>query len=133
MNIKADTWTRYLSDISPFYIIWQEYKYISARRISYFYSSPPQPHQFTIIVRSIPVSSSCSISESVESFFKELYPTEYLSHVVVRRTRKIINLLVSTASCLTSLFVHWICLLPVNHIFILYLSHNIIIMKGNIL
>ncbi|XP_028785586.1 CSC1-like protein At1g69450 isoform X1 [Neltuma alba] len=75
------------------FMLYKEYKYISARRISYFYSSPPQPHQFTILVRSIPTSSSCSVSESVESFFKELYPATYLSHVVVRRTSKIQSLL----------------------------------------
>ncbi|XP_054825190.1 CSC1-like protein At1g69450 [Prosopis cineraria] len=75
------------------FMLYKEYKYISARRISYFYSSPPQPHQFTILVRSIPNSSSCSISDSVESFFKELYPSTYLSHVVVRHTSKIQSLL----------------------------------------
>ncbi|KAI9085425.1 hypothetical protein K1719_032586 [Acacia pycnantha] len=75
------------------FMLYKEYKYISARRISYFYSSPPQPHQFTIVVRSIPISSSCSISESVDSFFKDLYSTTYLSHVVVRRTSKIQSLL----------------------------------------
>nr|XP_004516572.1 CSC1-like protein At1g69450 [Cicer arietinum] len=70
-----------------------EYKYIASKRISYFYSSKPQPHQFTILVHSIPSSSSCSISDSVESFFRELYPSTYLSHVVIRRTNKIQTLL----------------------------------------
>lgn len=72
----------------------QEYKHISSRRISYFYSSEPQPHQFTILVHSIPTSNSCSISDSIDSFFKELYPSTYLSHVVIRRTSKIGSLLV---------------------------------------
>ncbi|KAK7309817.1 hypothetical protein RJT34_06865 [Clitoria ternatea] len=74
-------------------LLFYEYKYISSRRISYFYSSKPQPHHFTILVRSIPTSSSSSISDSVESFFNELYPSTYLSHVVVRRTSKIRSLL----------------------------------------
>ncbi|KAJ1405793.1 Calcium-dependent channel, 7TM region, putative phosphate [Sesbania bispinosa] len=73
--------------------LYYEYKYIASKRISYFYSSKPQPHQFTILVHSIPTSSSCSISDSVESFFKELYPSTYLSHVVIRRTNKIRSLL----------------------------------------
>ncbi|XP_020219977.1 CSC1-like protein At1g69450 isoform X3 [Cajanus cajan] len=73
--------------------LFYEYKYISSRRISYFYSSKPQPHHFTILVRSIPTSSSSSISDSVGSFFNELYPSTYLSHVVVRRTSKIRSLL----------------------------------------
>lgn len=72
-------------------LLFNEYKLISSRRISYFYSSKPQPHQFAILVNSIPTSSS-SISDSVDSFFKELYPSSYLSHVVVRRTSKIRSL-----------------------------------------
>ncbi|KAL5100187.1 hypothetical protein RYX36_004514 [Vicia faba] len=74
------------------FLLFYEYKHISSRRISYFYSSKPQPHQFTVLVNSIPASSS-SISDSVDSFFKELYPSTYLSHVVVRRTNKIQSLL----------------------------------------
>ncbi|XP_058730567.1 CSC1-like protein At1g69450 [Vicia villosa] len=70
-----------------------EYKYIASKRISYFYSSKPQPHQFTVLVHSIPTSVSCSISDSVERFFKELYPSTYLSHVVIRRTNKIQTLM----------------------------------------
>ncbi|XP_057448187.1 CSC1-like protein At1g69450 isoform X1 [Lotus japonicus] len=74
-------------------LLFYEYKHISSRRISYFYSSEPQPHQFTILVHSIPTSNSCSISDSIDSFFKELYPSTYLSHVVIRRTSKIGSLL----------------------------------------
>ncbi|KAK7251910.1 hypothetical protein RIF29_35520 [Crotalaria pallida] len=69
-------------------LLHHEYKYIASKRISYFYSSKPQPHQFTILVHSIPTSSGCSVSDSVESFFKEFYPSTYLSHAVVRRTSR---------------------------------------------
>ncbi|XP_061362258.1 CSC1-like protein At1g69450 isoform X3 [Gastrolobium bilobum] len=75
-------------------LLYYEYKYIASKRISYFDSSKPQPHQFTILVHSIPTSSSCSISDSVESFFQELYPATYLSHVIIRRTNKIRSLLI---------------------------------------
>ncbi|KAL2349207.1 hypothetical protein Fmac_003207 [Flemingia macrophylla] len=64
-----------------FSAVYVEYKHISSRRISYFHSSKPQPHHFTILVHSIPTSSDSSISDSVESFFNELYPSTYLSHV----------------------------------------------------
>ncbi|TKY69635.1 CSC protein [Spatholobus suberectus] len=74
-------------------LLFNEYKYISSRRISYFYSSQPEPQHFTILVHSIPTSSSSSISDSVGSFFNELYPSTYLSHVVIRRTNKIRGLL----------------------------------------
>ncbi|KAK7407395.1 hypothetical protein VNO78_09282 [Psophocarpus tetragonolobus] len=70
-------------------LLFYEYKFVSSRRISYFYSSKPQPHHFTILVHSIPTSSSSSISDVVQNFFHELYPSTYLSHVVVRRTGKI--------------------------------------------
>ncbi|XP_059670377.1 CSC1-like protein HYP1 isoform X2 [Cornus florida] len=75
------------------YLLYFEYNYISSKRIAYFYSSKPQPHQFTILVRSIPASSSSSFSESVESFFMENYPSTYLSNSVVRRTSKIQGLI----------------------------------------
>ena len=76
--------------------ILQEYKYVSSRRISYFLSSKPQPHQFTILVRSVPVSAGITVSDSVERFFKEYHPSTYLSHVVVRRTNKLRYLIVSS-------------------------------------
>ncbi|KAJ6902586.1 hypothetical protein NC651_020154 [Populus alba x Populus x berolinensis] len=70
-----------------------EYNYISSKRIAYFYSSKPQPHHFTILVRNIPVSAGSSVSDSVESFFTKYYPTTYLSHIVVRRTSKVQSLI----------------------------------------
>lgn len=80
--------------IAPDYLDSQEYKYIASKRLSYFHSSKPQLHQFTILVHSIPTSSSCSISDTVENFFKELYPSTYLSHVVIHRKHKIQSFLV---------------------------------------
>lgn len=71
------------------YFLYQEYSYISSKRVSYFYSSKPQPHQFTLLVRGVPGSSRNSFSEVVESFFKEYHPSTYLSHTVIRRTSKI--------------------------------------------
>ncbi|KAK6931276.1 CSC1/OSCA1-like, 7TM region [Dillenia turbinata] len=75
------------------YLLYYEYNYISSKRIEYFYSSKPQPHQFTVLVRSIPVAAGSSVSDSVEKFFTEYYPTTYLSHMVVRRTNKIRGLI----------------------------------------
>ncbi|KAB2613818.1 CSC1-like protein HYP1 [Pyrus ussuriensis x Pyrus communis] len=71
------------------YLLYYEYSYISSKRIAHFYSSKPQPNQFTVVVRSVPVSSGSSCSETVESFFTENYPSTYLSHSVVRRTNKL--------------------------------------------
>ncbi|KAG5068149.1 hypothetical protein JHK85_000526 [Glycine max] len=90
--LPVNCWGNQLQDIDiadfvnnslDVFTISNEYIYISSRRISYFYSSEPQPHHFTILVRSIPTSSSGNISDNVQSFFSELYPSTYLSHVVV--------------------------------------------------
>lgn len=80
---------------SQILIILQEYDYICSKRNAYFYSSKPEPHQFTILVRGIPVPPGSSISESVESFFKEYHSSTYMSHVVIHRTHKISNIIVS--------------------------------------
>ncbi|KAK8652508.1 hypothetical protein V6N13_126539 [Hibiscus sabdariffa] len=74
-------------------LLYYEYNYISSKRIAYFYSSKPQPQQFTILVRSIPAQSGSSFSEVVDNFFTEYHPSTYLSHTMVRRTSKIQSLL----------------------------------------
>ncbi|PSS35126.1 CSC1-like protein [Actinidia chinensis var. chinensis] len=71
------------------YLLYVEYNYISSKRIACFYASKPQPHQFTILARSIPVSSNSSIPESVERFFTENHSSTYLSHNVVHRSSKL--------------------------------------------
>ncbi|XP_034206706.1 CSC1-like protein HYP1 isoform X2 [Prunus dulcis] len=71
------------------YLLHYEYGYISSKRYAHYYSSKPQPHQFTILVRGIPVSSGSSCSETVERFFTEYYPSTYLSHAVLRRTNEL--------------------------------------------
>ncbi|KAG2702429.1 hypothetical protein I3843_06G083000 [Carya illinoinensis] len=79
----------YILTIFVCYLLYYEYKYVSSKRIAYFHSSKPQPHQFTILVRGIPVSVGSSISDSIQSFFTEYHPSTYLSHMVVRRTNKL--------------------------------------------
>ncbi|XP_010525100.1 PREDICTED: CSC1-like protein HYP1 [Tarenaya hassleriana] len=70
-------------------LLYSEFKYISSKRIAYFYSSKPQPQEFTIMVSSIPRVSGSSISDTVESFFRQYHPSTYLSHIVVHRTDKL--------------------------------------------
>ncbi|WCJ25669.1 ERD (early-responsive to dehydration stress) family protein [Euphorbia peplus] len=78
------------------YLLYCEYDYISRKRIACFYSSKPQPHQFTILVRGIPSSPGRSYSEIVESFFTEFHPSTYLSHSVIPHTSKIRGLIEDT-------------------------------------
>lgn len=75
------------------YLLYNEYKYISAKRVSYFMASKPMHNHFTILVRGIPVRSGGSISNTVERFFMDYYPSTYLSHVVVRQTSKLRHLI----------------------------------------
>ncbi|TYJ00460.1 hypothetical protein E1A91_A13G087400v1 [Gossypium mustelinum] len=75
------------------YLLYYEYKCITGKRIDFFHSTKPQPHQFTILVRSIPVSAGSSVSESVERFFMEYHPSTYLSHMVVHRSSKLQSLI----------------------------------------
>lgn len=74
-------------------LLYHEFRYISAKRVTYFLMSKPKPEQFTILVRGIPVSNRSSVSASVESFFGEYHPSTYLSHVVICRTNRIRNLM----------------------------------------
>ncbi|KAL7240596.1 hypothetical protein ACSBR2_006286 [Camellia fascicularis] len=83
----------YIVTIFVCYLLYYEYGYISSKRVAYFYSSKPQPHQFTILIHSIPVSAGISVSDTVESFFTEFHPSTYLSHMVIRRTNKLRNLI----------------------------------------
>ncbi|WOL15441.1 CSC1-like protein HYP1 [Canna indica] len=75
------------------YLLYAEYKYISEKRITYFRVSKPQPHHFTILVRDIPVHGGRSLSETVETFFMEYHPSDYLSNTVVWRTSKLQGLI----------------------------------------
>lgn len=66
------------------------------KRIEYFHSSKPQPQQFTILVRNIPSSDGrTTVSDAVDSFFRENHPSTYLSHVVIHRTSKLRSVVVS--------------------------------------
>nr|KYP64693.1 putative membrane protein C2G11.09 [Cajanus cajan] len=66
-----------------------EYAYISSKRIACFYSSKPQPHHFSILVRGIPVPLGSTCSDVVGRFFQEYHPSTYHSHAAVRRSSKL--------------------------------------------
>ncbi|KAJ4788170.1 Early-responsive to dehydration stress protein (ERD4) [Rhynchospora pubera] len=75
------------------YLLYNEYRYLSTKRLAHFMTSKPMPHHFTILVRGIPVHGGASISSTVERFFMDYYPSTYLSHVVVRQTSKLRHLI----------------------------------------
>ncbi|XP_008780953.1 CSC1-like protein HYP1 isoform X1 [Phoenix dactylifera] len=75
------------------FLLYFEYKNISEKRLAYFNASKPQAHHFTVLVRDIPKHEGGSLSDTVERFFMEYYPSTYLSHVVVHRTNKLRGLI----------------------------------------
>ncbi|AES74766.2 putative calcium-dependent channel, 7TM region phosphate [Medicago truncatula] len=75
------------------YLLYYEYRYISSKRIACFYSSEPQPHHFTVLVRGIPIPPGSTCTDAVQRFFSEYHPSTYLSHSVVRRSSKLHNLI----------------------------------------
>ncbi|XP_058081972.1 CSC1-like protein HYP1 isoform X2 [Magnolia sinica] len=75
------------------FLLYYEYNYISSKRLASFYASRPQSHDFSVLVRGIPVTSGSSFSNQVESFFTEYHSSTYLSHSVVRRTSKLQGLI----------------------------------------
>ncbi|XP_042465397.1 CSC1-like protein HYP1 [Zingiber officinale] len=75
------------------YLLYAEYKYIAEKRIAYFNASKPQPQHFTVLVRDIPLHAGNSLSDTVEAFFTEYHPSDYLSHTVVCRTSKLQGLI----------------------------------------
>ncbi|XP_058739272.1 CSC1-like protein HYP1 [Vicia villosa] len=70
-------------------LLYFEYDYIASKRIACFYSSKPEPHQFTVLVRGIPVPRESTCNDAVERFFMEYHPSTYQSHSVVRRSSKL--------------------------------------------
>ncbi|KAH9313798.1 hypothetical protein KI387_022425 [Taxus chinensis] len=70
-------------------LLYLEYRGIAAKRLAYFYSSPPQPNHFTILVRGIPKFDQYSMSDTVEEFFTQYHPSTYLSHQMVYHTGKV--------------------------------------------
>ncbi|KAG6530524.1 hypothetical protein ZIOFF_012763 [Zingiber officinale] len=71
------------------YLLYAEYKYIAEKRIAYFNASKPQPQHFTVLVRDIPLHAGNSLSDTVEAFFTEYHPSDYLSHSVLITKRKL--------------------------------------------
>lgn len=92
--VAAMMWTYGSQLVAEMLYNLQEYDYISSKRLASFHSSKPKPHQFTVLVRSIPPSPGKSYSDVIESFFTEYYPSTYLSHCVVRRKNKLKGLIV---------------------------------------
>uniref|UniRef100_A0A0D6QSJ1 CSC1/OSCA1-like 7TM region domain-containing protein n=1 Tax=Araucaria cunninghamii TaxID=56994 RepID=A0A0D6QSJ1_ARACU len=86
-------------------LLYFEYRDIAEKRFAYFLSSPPQPHHFTNLVRGIPKSHQQIMSETVQEFFTQFYPSSYLSHQMVHHMGKV-KALVHEANMLSRKVLH---------------------------
>ncbi|MCO5587144.1 hypothetical protein L7F22_041091 [Adiantum nelumboides] len=69
-------------------LLYLEYRHIAKRRVDYLHSAPPEPGQFTILVRGIPKSTQHTYSQQVDDFFCTYYPDTYLlQHSVYADTK----------------------------------------------
>lgn len=82
--LELNEWTCFL----------QEHSHITSKSLEYFYSSKPEPHQFSIIVRGIPVAQGSTLDDTVQNFYEEYHPSTYLSHEMVHRTSRLESLIV---------------------------------------
>lgn len=71
------------------YLLYSECNHITFKRLELFNASRPQPQDFTVLVRGIPLHSGSSLDDTVHNFFMEYHPSTYLSHVVVHRKNKL--------------------------------------------
>ncbi|XP_062014221.1 CSC1-like protein HYP1 [Rosa rugosa] len=67
------------------YLLYNEYSYISSRRIAHFYSSKPQPNQFTVLVRAAAVKP---LKNSLQN----------ITHILIFHTRWFVELANSNVS-----------------------------------
>lgn len=74
-------------------LLYFEYKGIAARRLAIFETSQPQPNQFTVLVRGIPLTDEHSLSETVQLFFTRYHPLTYHSHQMIYRTGRVQTLM----------------------------------------
>ncbi|CAN6477405.1 unnamed protein product [Victoria cruziana] len=75
------------------YFLYTEHSHITSKSLEYFYSSKPEPHQFSIIVRGIPVAQGSTLDDTVQNFYEEYHPSTYLSHEMVHRTSRLESLI----------------------------------------
>nr|CAB3493407.1 unnamed protein product [Digitaria exilis] len=75
----------YIITISACILLYNEYKYISRKRLAHITGGPPNPSQFTVLVRSIPRSDNELLDDTIRNFFVNYHGSSYLSHQVILR------------------------------------------------
>ncbi|KAK8444271.1 hypothetical protein SEVIR_9G108400v4 [Setaria viridis] len=75
----------YIITISACILLYNEYKYISRKRLAHITGSPPNPGHFTVLVRSIPKSDNELLDDTIRNFFVNYHGSSYLSHQMILR------------------------------------------------
>ncbi|XP_019162945.1 PREDICTED: CSC1-like protein At4g02900 [Ipomoea nil] len=73
----------YVFSFWTLYVLYKEYKIVSALRLHFLASEHRRPDQFTVLVRNVPPDPDEPVSEHVEHFFRVNHPDHYLTHQVV--------------------------------------------------
>ncbi|ONI17206.1 hypothetical protein PRUPE_3G145100 [Prunus persica] len=73
-------------------MLYKEYDYVASMRLQFLASQRRRAEQFTVVVRSIPHVSGCSVSETVDHFFQTNHPSNYLCHQAVYKANKFAKL-----------------------------------------
>ncbi|XP_059625811.1 CSC1-like protein At4g02900 [Cornus florida] len=88
----------YVFSFWTWYMLYKEYKIITAMRLHFLASESRRPDQFTVLVRNVPPDSDESVSEHVEHFFCVNHPDLYLTHQVVYNANNLAKLVAKKKS-----------------------------------
>ncbi|XVF80503.1 hypothetical protein PTKIN_Ptkin15bG0079000 [Pterospermum kingtungense] len=88
----------YVFTLWTFYVLYAEYKAVTAMRLRYLALENRRPDQFTVLVRNIPPDPDESVSDHVEHFFSVNHPDHYLTHQVVYNANKLATLVTKKKS-----------------------------------
>ncbi|KAL6843631.1 hypothetical protein ACP4OV_026693 [Aristida adscensionis] len=75
----------YVISLSACILLFQEYRYISRKRLAHITGSPPNPGHFAVLVRSIPRSDNELLEDTIRNFFANYHGSSYLSHQMIYR------------------------------------------------
>uniref|UniRef100_R7WE63 Putative membrane protein n=1 Tax=Aegilops tauschii TaxID=37682 RepID=R7WE63_AEGTA len=81
----------YVITISACILLFQEYRYISRKRLAHITGSTPNPGHFAVLVRSIPKSHNELLDDTIRNFFLNYHGSSYLSHQMIYRKGKLQN------------------------------------------
>ncbi|KAM0911113.1 hypothetical protein ACQ4PT_013706 [Festuca glaucescens] len=79
----------YIITIAACVLLYQEYKYLSRKRLAHITGSTPNPGHFAVLVRSIPKSGNELLDDTIRNFFVNYHGASYLSHQMIYRKGKL--------------------------------------------